>query len=1393
MKPNIEILKNLLQERILVIDGAMGTMIQRHNLTEEDFRGERFKDHPHDLKGNNDLLSITQPEIIKEIHRAYFEAGADIVETNTFNANHFSQLDYHTEDFVYEINFESVKIAKEVAEEFNLPDGKAGKKFPGANRFVAGALGPSNKSLSLSPNVNDPGYRAVTFDEVVNAYYEQTRGLVDGGADIILIETIFDTLNSKAAIIAVQKYLDEKGIQLPVMISGTIVDQSGRTLSGQTVEAFNISVSHAKNVLSIGLNCALGAKQMRPFVEDLSNVSDKFMSVYPNAGLPNEMGGYDETPETMATILEDFLESGFVNIVGGCCGTTPEHIKAISEIVKKHKPRIPKKQEPYFRLSGLEPVVLRPDSNFMNIGERTNVTGSKKFERLIKDNNYDEALSVARDQVEGGSQVLDINMDEGMLDSEAAMTKFLNLLEAEPDIAKLPIMIDSSKWTVIETGLKGLQGKGIVNSISLKEGEEVFKEHARKVLSYGAAVIVMAFDEKGQADTFERRIEICKRAYNILTKEIGFPPQDIIFDPNILAIATGIEEHNNYAVDYLEATRWIKQNLHLAKVSGGVSNLSFSFRGNDTVREAMHSAFLFHAVKAGMDMGIVNAGQLEVYEEISKELLEKVEDVIFNRRSDATEKLIEYAETVKKKDKSSAGGEEKKDEWRILPVEERLKHALIKGIVDYIDEDVEEARLKFSQPIEVIEGPLMAGMNVVGDLFGAGKMFLPQVVKSARVMKKAVAILEPHIKKAHPSAPSLREGEQLQDFKWATANPSLYGLLKEYAKKHRDNPTKAELIIWEFLRSKQLENFKFRRQHIIGQYIADFVCLDRMLVIELDGKIHQIPENQESDEIRTQWLESKGFKVIRFLNEEVTTQTENVLNNILEKVKKQKSHLLAEYESDEKVLPLGEDLGGAPGKILMATVKGDVHDIGKSIVGVVLGCNNYNVIDLGVMVHTEKILQTAIDEKVDVIGLSGLITPSLDEMVHVTKEMERRGMKLPLLIGGATTSRVHTAVKVAPNYSGAVIHVLDASRSVPVVSNLLNEKERKKYIQTFKQEYEQLREDYSKKQSRKNFISLELARENKLKIDWNKSIIKKPNKPGVTVLNNYSLSKLRNYIDWTPFFMTWELNGKYPSIFEDNKVGHEAKKLFDDANRLLDKIFSEKLLTANGVVGLFPANSVGIDDIEIFADESRGGVKRVLHTIRQQMQKSKDEPNIALADFIAPKESGVEDYIGMFAVTAGVGIEKLVQKFEKELDDYNSIMVKALADRLAEAFAEHLHELVRKEYWGYASDEKSSKEELVKEKYIGIRPAPGYPAQPDHTEKPIIFSLLDAEKNIGIELTESMAMYPAASVSGVYFSHPEAKYFTVGKIGKDQVLDYHRRKGMSVEEIEKWLSPILNY
>ncbi len=1223
-------LREILKNRILVLDGAMGTMIQRHKLSEEDFRGERFKDHPFDLKGNNDILSITRPEIIKNIHREYLEAGSDLIETNTFSANFFSQSDYHLEKYVYEINFESAKIARQAADEYTL-------KNPDKPRFVAGALGPTNKTASLSPDVNDPGYRGVSFDGLASAYYEAAKGLVDGGADILLIETIFDTLNSKAAIYAVHQLLEERNSQMPVMISGTIVDQSGRTLSGQTTEAFWISVSHTKNLLSVGLNCALGAKQMRPFLEDLSNIADCFISVYPNAGLPNEMGEYDETADQMAAVLKDFAESGFINIVGGCCGTTPVHIKAISGIVKNFEPRKIIDREPYLRLSGLEPLIVRPESNFINIGERTNVTGSKKFAKLILNNNYEEALAVARHQVEGGAQVLDVNMDEGLLDSEEAMVKFLNLLQAEPDIAKLPIMIDSSKWSVIEAGLKCLQGKSIVNSISLKEGEDVFINHAKKVLNYGAAVIIMAFDEHGQADTLERRKEICTRAYKTLTEKLGFPAQDIIFDPNILTVATGIEEHNNYAVDYLETVRWIKQNLPLSKVSGGVSNLSFSFRGNNLVREAMHSAFLYHAVKAGMDMGIVNAGQLEVYEEIPKDLLELIEDVILNRRKDATERLIDYAENVKQKDKEAV----KKDEWREASVKERLKHALVKGIVDYIDEDTEEARKQYKHPLEVIEGPLMEGMNVVGDLFGAGKMFLPQVVKSARVMKKAVAYLFPFIEAEKEAAADTREA----------------------------------------------------------------------------------------------------------------------------------------------------------GKILLATVKGDVHDIGKNIVGVVLGCNNYKVIDLGVMVSADKILQTAVDENVDVIGLSGLITPSLDEMVHVAKEMERRGIKLPLLIGGATTSRVHTAVKIAPNYSAPVIHVLDASRSVPVVSNLLSDdvSNRTKFIDDIKAGYDFTREEYKKRKEAKNYLTINAARQNKFKTDWTTYYIKTPFKPGVTVLQNFELEILRRYIDWTPFFQTWELKAKYPAIFESEKYGTEARRLFDDANKMLDKIINENLLTANGVVGIFPANSVSYDDIEIYTDENRKGVKHILHTLRSQAPKSGGIPNLALADYIAPKESGVNDYVGAFAVTTGIGIEKLIEQYEKEHDDYSSIMVKALADRLAEAFAEHLHEKVRKELWGYAKDENLSNDEIIKEKYKGIRPAPGYPAQPDHTEKLTIFELLDVEKNTGITLTESLAMYPASSVCGLYFAHSEARYFNVGKVGKDQVMDYRKRKGSSLEETEKWLTPILNY
>jgi len=1141
IKSKTDILRKILNERIMVLDGAMGTMIQHCNLSEEDFKGEKFKDHPYDLKGNNDLLSITQPEIIKNIHREYFNAGADIVETNTFNGTSISQADYHTEDFVYEINFQAAKIAREVADEFN----KTNKSKP---RFVAGALGPTNKTLSLSPDVNNPGYRAVTFDQMVNAYYQSAKALVEGGVDILMIETIFDTLNAKSAIYAVDKVCSEKGIDIPIMISGTIVDQSGRTLSGQTTEAFWISVAHTKNLLSIGLNCSLGAKQMRPFVEELSKTANVYLSVYPNAGLPNEMGEYDETPNITSGVLSEFAESGFINLVGGCCGTTPDHIKAISEKVKKYKQRKISHTESYLRLSGLEPLVVRPESNFINVGERTNVAGSKMFARLIKEEKYEDALAVARNQVEGGAQIIDINMDEGMIESESAMTKFLNLIAAEPDISKLPIMLDSSKWSVLYSGLKCLQGKGIVNSISLKEGEEQFINHAKEILRFGAAVIVMAFDEKGQADTYERKISVCERAYKILIEQVGFAPQDIIFDPNILTVATGMEEHNNYAVNYIEAIKWIKQNLPLAKVSGGVSNLSFSFRGNNVVREAIHSAFLYHAIKAGMDMGIVNAGQLEVYEEIPKDLLTLVEDVIFNRNNESTEKLIHFAETVKGKQKDEAV----KGEWRNLSVEERLRHALVKGIVDYIEEDTEEVRKKYDKPLSIIEGPLMDGMSVVGDLFGSGKMFLPQVVKSARVMKRAVAYLTPFIE------------EEKQN---------------------------------------------------IG------------------------------------------------------------------------------------------DLTGA-GKVLLATVKGDVHDIGKNIVSVVLGCNNYEVIDLGVMVSSDKILQTAVEKDVDIVGLSGLITPSLDEMVHVAKEMERKGIKKPLLIGGATTSRIHTAVKIAPNYKQSTIHVLDASKSVPVVSNLLNkdDKIRIEFIDKYKKEYIDLRKNYLSKREEKNIISLEEARKNKFKIDWKKTKTTKPNFIGTKTLIDFPLNEIKNFIDWTPFFLTWEMKGRYPEIFESKTYGNEAKKLFNDANKLLDEIISNKLLTANGVFGLYTANSVD-DDIEIYTDENKGGVLSTFHTLRQQSKKSKGEPNIALADFILPKETETNDYIGAFAVTTGIGLEKTVKKFEEDQDDYNSIMAKAIADRLVEAFAELLHEKIRKEFWGYSPNENLTSEEKIKEKYIGIRPA----------------------------------------------------------------------------------------
>ena len=1202
----------------------MGTMIQRYILTEEDFRGARFANHPCDVKGNNDLLNITRPDIIKAIHTEYLKAGTDIIETNTFSTQRISLADYKMEELDYEMSFEGAKIAKEAVTEFMAAN-------PDRICFVAGAVGPTNRTLSISPDVNDPGYRALTFDELVDAYYEQIRGLVDGGSDLLLIETIFDTLNAKAAIFAIKKYEEVIGRKIEIMISGTITDASGRTLSGQTVEAFLNSIIHA-NPLSIGFNCALGAKDMRPHIEELAAKAPCYVSAYPNAGLPNEFGAYDEMPNETATLVGDFIQHGFVNIVGGCCGTTPDHIAAIAAKAKNITPRQIPEIPRYLRLSGLEPVTITPESMFVNIGERTNITGSPKFSRLILSGDYEAALAVARQQVEGGAQVIDVNMDEGMLDSEAAMTKFLNLIASEPDISKLPIMVDSSKWSVIENGLKCLQGKGIVNSISLKEGEDKFRESARKIMNYGAAIVVMAFDENGQADNFERRKEICKRSYDILVDEIGFPAEDIIFDPNILTVATGLEEHNNYAVDFINAARWIKENLPYAKVSGGVSNISFSFRGNNTVREAMHSAFLFHAIKAGLDMGIVNAGMLEVYEAIPAELLERVEDVLLNRREDATERLVDFAETVKSKGKELV----KDEEWRKEPVESRLSHSLVKGIIEYLDADVEEARQQYDRPIHVIEGPLMDGMNIVGDLFGAGKMFLPQVVKSARVMKKAVAYLLPFI-----------EQEKL------------------------DNP---------------------------------------------DG-----------------------------------------------------------------------DQSSSAGKILLATVKGDVHDIGKNIVGVVLACNNFEIVDLGVMVPAQEIIKKAKEINADIIGLSGLITPSLDEMVHFAKEMEREGFTVPLLIGGATTSRIHAAVKIAPNYSGPAIHVLDASRSVTVCSTLMNPETRGGYIDNIRQEYDKAREAHLNKRNDKRFKSIEEARTDKFTIDP-ALVAPAPKFIGTKTLEDYPLETLVPYIDWTPFFHTWELRGSYPKIFNDKSVGAEARKLYDDARVLLQKIVEEKLLTAKAVIGFWPAHAEG-DDIVLDV----AGKPVTIHTLRQQAEKVAGEPYYALSDFVATRQDGVQDYFGGFAVTTGIGCDEMVAEFEANYDDYNSIMAKALADRLAEAFAEHLHELVRKDYWGYAKDEQLTNEDLIKEEYAGIRPAPGYPACPDHTEKETLFELLGAEQKIGLRLTESFAMYPTAAVSGFYFSHPQSRYFGLGKITKDQVEEYAVRKKMSLEDTERWLSPNLAY
>jgi 5-methyltetrahydrofolate--homocysteine methyltransferase len=1217
----------ILDERILFLDGAMGTMIQRHKLEEADYRGERFADWPSDLKGNNDLLSLTQPGIIRDIHTQYLEAGADIIETNTFNATRVAMADYGMEELASEINVASARIAREAADALTA-------KTPDKPRFVAGVLGPTNRTASISPDVNDPAFRNVSFDALVEAYTESTRALIEGGVDIILIETIFDTLNAKAAVFAVEQHFEESGNRLPVMISGTITDASGRTLTGQVTEAFLNSLRHARP-MSIGFNCALGADQLRQYIDELSRLADIRISAHPNAGLPNEFGEYDETPEQIAAELGDWAANGFLNIVGGCCGTTPDHIRAIVAAVRPHPPRKVPVIEKQCRLSGLEPCNIGKDSLFVNVGERTNVTGSARFKRLVMEGDYETALDVARQQVENGAQIIDINMDEGMLESKEAMVRFLNLISAEPDISRVPIMIDSSKWDIIEAGLKCIQGKGVVNSISLKEGEDEFIRHAKLVQRYGAATIVMAFDEKGQADTEARKVEICMRAYRILTEEVGFAPEDIIFDPNIFAIATGIEEHNNYGQDFIEATRKIKQTLPHALVSGGVSNVSFSFRGNNPVREAIHAVFLYHAIKAGMDMGIVNAGQLAIYEDIPAELRERVEDVVLNRRKDATERLLEIAGDFAGTGQQAHIPED--PEWRQWDVHKRLEHSLVKGITEFIEEDVDEARLAAERPLDVIEGPLMDGMNVVGDLFGAGKMFLPQVVKSARVMKKAVAHLLPYM------------------------------------------------------------------------------------------------ETGTGGEARSN------------------------------------------------------------GRILMATVKGDVHDIGKNIVGVVLQCNSFEVIDLGVMVPAETILKTAREKNVDIIGLSGLITPSLDEMVHLGKEMERQGFDLPLMIGGATTSQIHTSVKIDPQYGGAVVYVADASRAVGVASSLLSEDKRKAYITGIKEKYRALREQRAGQQETRQLATLAEARANKFSTDWGNYQPATPEFLGLKVFDDYPLAELATHIDWSPFFKAWELAGKYPKILKDEVVGKEATRLFNDAQDMLEKIVSEKWLQARAVIGLFPANTINDDDVELYTDDTRTGVRTVFHFLRQQMNRRKQSPNYSLADFIAPKESGVKDYMGAFAVTTGIGIEDRVAEFEADHDDYNSILLKALADRLAEAFAERMHERVRKEFWGYATAENLSNEELIKEEYRGIRPAPGYPACPDHTEKGLIWELIDPAANAGMTLTESFAMLPTAAVSGFYFSHPEARYFGTGKLARDQIEDYATRKGMSVQEVERWLASVLGY
>jgi 5-methyltetrahydrofolate--homocysteine methyltransferase len=1222
-----ENLINEISKRVLVLDGAMGTMIQRYPLDEASFRGDRFKDHPVSLKGNNDLLCITQPNVISEIHEKYLIAGADIIETNTFNSNRISMADYRMESLVYEINLAGAKLARDAADRYSVftPDKK---------RYVAGSMGPTNKTASMSPEVSDPAYRAVTFDDLRAAYREQAEGLIDGGVDILLVETVFDTLNAKAALAGIRELFRERGITLPIMVSVTITDASGRTLSGQTVEAFLFSLSHME-LFSIGLNCSMGAKELRPFLEELSSKAPFYVSVHPNAGLPNQFGEYDQSAEEMSRLMKDFLDNRFLNIIGGCCGTTPEHIRLFAEMAAQSVPREIPQPETQLKLSGLEPLRIYKGSNFINIGERTNVSGSKKFARLIREEKYEEALSVARQQVENGAQVIDVNMDDAMLDAEKAMPRFLNMIASDPSVSKVPVMIDSSKWPVIEAGLKCLQGKSIVNSISLKEGADAFRERAATIRNYGAAAIIMAFDETGQATTFKQKTAVCKRAYDILVKEVHFPAEDIIFDPNILTIATGMEEHNNYAVDFLKTTSWIKENLPYAKVSGGISNLSFSFRGNDAIRETMHAVFLYHAIQAGLDMGIVNAGNLPVYDEIEPGLLKLVEDVVLNRRKDATERLIMYAE----KTRDSGKKEIQEEEWRKSSVEERLKYALIKGILDHIEEDVLEARQNYDRSLRIIEGPLMDGMNYVGDLFGSGKMFLPQVVKSARVMKKAVAILMPFIEK-----------------------------------------------------------------------------------------------------------ETAGGKP--------------------------------------------EDTSA--GKILLATVKGDVHDIGKNIVGVVMACNNYKVVDLGVMVPAEKILSAAKEENADIIGLSGLITPSLEEMVHVAKEMQRLGFTLPLLIGGATTSEIHTAVKIDNQYAGPVVHVRDASKSISVLSSLMSKENRKQFSEDMKQKYLQLRKQHEALKLGTAYITLKEARENQGKFEFSGDTIIKPQFTGNKFFYDYPLDDLKDFIDWTFFFYAWKLNGKFPVIFDDPVKGQEARKLYDDAQRMLSEIIQKKMLIARGVIGLYPCNSNG-DDIEVYDPEHPSTKITTIHFLRNQQKKEEKVPNLCLADFVAPKGKEFKDYMGFFAVTAGLGLEEWVSYYEKNLDDYSAIMIKLLADRLAEAFAERMHQLVRKEYWGYAKEESLSVGEMLKETYQGIRPAPGYPACPDHSEKKIMFDLLDAERQVNIHLTENFAMYPAASVSGYYFAHPGSHYFNLDKVGRDQVNDYAKRKNCSFEQTEKYLNTNLNY